>query len=431
LVPPDSLLVQKAAVIHALIERTKENIIEIGRHLVEVRDRIDHGEWLAWINAEFHWSDQTARNFIHVYELSLDPNSKRVLDLDLPLRVFYQLAGPTAEGAREEITKRAEAGEPISQETVLAAIADRRKSPATAPAEPSNTENEDASADQGGDQAAAEPATNVEWYTPAKYIDLARRVLGEIDLDPASCAMAQDTVGAKQFFTKEDDGLTKPWPGRVFLNPPYTQPYIANFVDKLIAEREAGHTEAAILLVNAFSSSKWFHRAAAAADAICFTRMRVPFDGADGEVADPKQGQAFIFFGDDVQLFASVFSEIGLVVTSISAGRDEKLAGFLRAIPIKTVIGVFGEQLRAALPMNPLLKLREMDTTTAAETLAEAFGARFEKIVEKVHALRAPRGARKSGIRPRPFQRGTTFEKTVNKAGNPVFAQSRGSRIRH
>lgn len=42
-----------------------------------------------------------------------------------------------------------------------------------------------------------------EWYTPPETLELVRGVLGEIDLDPASCEVAQQTVGAKRFFSKE------------------------------------------------------------------------------------------------------------------------------------------------------------------------------------------------------------------------------------
>jgi hypothetical protein len=75
-----------------------------------------------------------------------------------------------------------------------------------------------------------------EWYTPAKYIEMARKVLGEIDLDPASSLAANDTVKAKEWF---DDGLTKPWRGRVWMNPPYAQPLIGQFITKLVEERSA------------------------------------------------------------------------------------------------------------------------------------------------------------------------------------------------
>jgi len=63
-----------------------------------------------------------------------------------------------------------------------------------------------------------------EWYTPAQYVELARSVLGEIDLDPASSPEAQKVVRAKKFFDKNIDGLKQNWDGRVFLNPPYEQP---------------------------------------------------------------------------------------------------------------------------------------------------------------------------------------------------------------
>src|SRR5215204_2535296 len=148
------------------------------------------------------------------------------------------------------------------------------------------------------DQRGASGTGENEWFTPAEHIELARAVLGEIDLDPASHAKAQKVVKAKQYLTKADNGLAGEWRGRVWLNPPYAQPAIAEFVSKMCAERLANRVSAAIMLTHNYTDTAWFHEAAGVADAICFTRGRVKFYEPGGAIAAPTQGQAFFYFGD-------------------------------------------------------------------------------------------------------------------------------------
>jgi phage N-6-adenine-methyltransferase len=151
-----------------------------------------------------------------------------------------------------------------------------------------------------------------EWYTPARHIDRVRRVLGSIDLDPASNLEAQKVVKAKRFFTKADDALTHPWHGRVWLNPPYSRGVLLNFVSKLLSEIKIKNTTAAIVLLNNFTDASWFHLACSACTAICFPRGRISFKNATlGEVNHPMNGQVFLYYGDDVESFRSEFSEIG------------------------------------------------------------------------------------------------------------------------
>ena len=163
-----------------------------------------------------------------------------------------------------------------------------------------------------------------EWYTPPEYLTLARHVLGGFDLDPASSPEAQVSVRADRFFTKEDDGLQQEWFGHVWLNPPYAQPHISDFVNKLCTEVESGRVGAAILLTHNYTDTAWFQQAARHATAICFTRGRVKFYSPDGSVAAPTQGQAFFYFGNEPWRFSQEFQSVGFVVTPASA---EVLAG--------------------------------------------------------------------------------------------------------
>ena len=113
---------------------------------------------------------------------------------------------------------------------------------------------------------------DIEWYTPDKYLQAARDVLGRIDLDPASSVMAQEKVRTDRFFTIEDDGLHQEWHGNVWLNPPYPQPNIALFASKMVAEFKSGRVKAAVMLTHNYTDTRWFHELLAAANAICFTR---------------------------------------------------------------------------------------------------------------------------------------------------------------
>lgn len=167
------------------------------------------------------------------------------------------------------------------------------------------------------EQKGASGSGENEWFTPPRYVAIARDVLGGIDLDPASSEAGQKFVEAAEYFSRQDDGLAQEWHGRVWLNPPYAQPLIAEFVSKLCREWRAGRVDAAIMLTHNYTDNAWFHEAAAHAKAICFTRGRVKFVNEKGEEAAPTQGQAFFYFGGEAHEFAERFREIGFVVTGL------------------------------------------------------------------------------------------------------------------
>jgi hypothetical protein len=70
------------------------------------------------------------------------------------------------------------------------------------------------------DRTARHSSTTTEHFTPSDVVEFARAVMGGIDLDPASCPLANTVVGADQIYAVEDNGFPRPWHGRVFLNPP-------------------------------------------------------------------------------------------------------------------------------------------------------------------------------------------------------------------
>lgn len=71
--------------------------------------------------------------------------------------------------------------------------------------------------------SALHSVTSSEWFSPEPICNAAREAMGgEIDLDPASCSVANRLVKAKKFYSLKNgqDGLRLPWRGRVFHNPP-------------------------------------------------------------------------------------------------------------------------------------------------------------------------------------------------------------------
>jgi phage N-6-adenine-methyltransferase len=160
----------------------------------------------------------------------------------------------------------------------------------------------------------AEGTGDDEWNTPQDYVEAARFVLGEIDLDPATSSLAQEWIRAKQFFTEQDDGLTKEWHGRIWLNPPYSREKIKPFIDKMVAEIEATRVTAAIVLTNSYTDTAWFHKIGPVTQALCFTEGRIVFTDPDDGPCKPTQGSVFFYYGPDVKTFETVFSAFGWVV---------------------------------------------------------------------------------------------------------------------
>ena len=148
---------------------------------------------------------------------------------------------------------------------------------------------------------------NMEWYTPSEYVESARRVMGKIDLDPASRDLANEIVKAAKYYTQAEDGLLQEWSGNVFMNPPYG--LVERFAKKFI--EELTRLEQAIVLVNNATETEWFNELVKRAGAICFPKGRMRFWNESGEGGASMQGQAILYFGDESECFIEEFKYKG------------------------------------------------------------------------------------------------------------------------
>jgi hypothetical protein len=170
------------------------------------------------------------------------------------------------------------------------------------------------------EQAANYSSESIEWYTPEKYIEAVRKTMGGIDLDPASCEVANKVVKATQFYTEKENSIDKDWHSKVFLNPPYGRlngdSLAGLFCDKAIAEYELGNTEQTIILINSVHSQNW--QACLYEYPVCFVDHRIQFVSGDGEEnKNPTFQNIFVYLGKNKQKFAEVFSEWGYVMEKI------------------------------------------------------------------------------------------------------------------
>lgn len=110
-----------------------------------------------------------------------------------------------------------------------------------------------------------------EWLTPPEIV----YSLGEFDLDPCS-PINRPWDTANKHFTILDDGLSKEWSGRVWMNPPYGKEAI-KWMDKL-----SRHGNGIALIFARTETKMFFSHVWDKADAILFIQGRLTFYNVDG-----------------------------------------------------------------------------------------------------------------------------------------------------
>lgn len=145
--------------------------------------------------------------------------------------------------------------------------------------------------------------------TPRVVLDAVLDVFGEIDLDP--CAEkngARANVPARKHFTSREDGLSRPWRGRIFLNPPYGAA-VGEWCRRLMAAYRSGEVTEAIVLLASRPDARWFRLFDSAP--VCFVKGRLKF--SEGKSGAPFPSAIFYLGTKHRARFARVFATVGSV----------------------------------------------------------------------------------------------------------------------
>lgn len=123
-----------------------------------------------------------------------------------------------------------------------------------------------------------------EWITPQFILD-ALGGADSFDLDP--CAPINPPwQTARWSYTKEDNGLVKPWFGRVWLNPPYGGPQIIG----PWLHRMSVHNDGIALTFARTETDLFFNTIWNRASAVLFIRGRLFFHHLNGQRAASNSG---------------------------------------------------------------------------------------------------------------------------------------------
>ncbi len=125
------------------------------------------------------------------------------------------------------------------------------------------------------------------WQTPSdllvSILIAARREA--FDLDPCSPS-SNGPVPALTYWTASDDGLSRPWQGLIFVNPPYSRA-LPVWAAKCRGEAAAGGA-VVVGLVPSRTDTRWWHQSVAGQADIIMLRGRLRFGGGTHSAPFPS-----------------------------------------------------------------------------------------------------------------------------------------------
>lgn len=180
-------------------------------------------------------------------------------------------------------------------------------------------------------EAGYDPTAGSDEYdTPIDLFAPIARAVNGFDLDP--CASATSDL-ADTNWTADDGGL-RPWFGKVYMNPPYSD--IGTWMEH--AATQARHEQQTLVptadvdlivgLVFARTSTEWFHRWATTADWLCFIEGRIQFVGMDDTAPSPS---LMPVWGDVPDALLRTLGDLGWLVDPAQNPQDVGLNTFEHA----------------------------------------------------------------------------------------------------
>lgn len=207
------------------------------------------------------------------------------------------------------------------------------------------------------------------WFTPPFVIE----ALGgahSFHLDPASQEDAPFQT-AWERFTPADNGLLQPWWGRIWLNPPYSNPEVGAFMRKM-----ADHDHGIALIFARTETQMFFETVWRRASGLLFLEGRLNFHHLDGRRASKNSGAPSVlcaYGADDRDVLAACkldgqFVPLrlprGLVVAALEPSWREAVGGWLRQqsgpVKLDDLYRQFAAHPKAAKNPNWRAKVRQI-----------------------------------------------------------------------
>lgn len=130
------------------------------------------------------------------------------------------------------------------------------------------------------------------WETPPEVVHELEKEFGRFEIDP--CAQAH-TAKAPRFYTIADNGLRQSWDGRVFLNPPYSNPL--PWVQRAARQTANGNCPLVVALLPCCFDTKWFHEWVLPFAELRFIRGRIRFLGWQGTpIGSPRNPNFYAIY---------------------------------------------------------------------------------------------------------------------------------------